>query len=61
VCAQAHELKPGGNIDIHVGADHPFAIGKASGARDLVARMRKYRGRLLADFRFDRLDASEQR
>jgi len=29
--------------------------------RELLARLRKYRGRLPADFKFDRLDANERR
>ena len=30
-------------------------------ARDILARLRKYRGRLPADFTFDRLEANERR
>jgi antitoxin MazE len=30
------------------------------GARELLARLRKFRGRLPADFRFDRLEAHER-
>ena len=37
-----------------------FAIEKAPGARELLARLRKYRGRLPADFKFDRLEANER-
>jgi antitoxin MazE len=55
------DLKPGDNIDIHVTGDRSFAIAKAPGSRDLLARVRKYRGRLPADFKFDRLEANEQR
>jgi antitoxin MazE len=55
------DLKPGDNIDIHVTGDRSFAIAKAPGTRDLLARVRKYRGRLPADFKFDRLEANEQR
>ena len=34
---------------------------KAPGARDLLARIRKYRGRLPSDFKFDRAQANERR
>ena len=51
----------GDNIDIHVTGDRAFAVEKAPGARELLARLRKYRGRLPADFKFDRLDANERR
>lgn len=37
-----------------VKGDRSFAIEKAPGARDLLARIRKYRGRLPADLEFDR-------
>jgi antitoxin MazE len=55
-----HDLKPGDNIDIHVQGERAFAIEKAPGARELLARLRKYRGRLPADFKFDRLEANER-
>ncbi len=57
---EALDLKPGDDIEIHVGGDRSFAVEKAPSARELLARLRKYRGRLPADFRFDRLDASER-
>jgi antitoxin MazE len=58
---EALDLKPGDNIDIHVVGDRTFAIEKAPGARELLARLRKYRGRLPADFKFDRDGAHERR
>jgi antitoxin MazE len=33
---------------------------RAPGRRDILARLRKYRGRLPADFKFDRRDANER-
>ena len=36
---EALDLKPGDNIDIHVRGDRSFAIEKAPGARDLLARL----------------------
>lgn len=57
---EALDLKPGDNIEIHVRGDRSFAIDKAAGARDLLARIRKYRGRLPADFKFDRAQAHER-
>lgn len=57
---EALDLKPGDNIDIHVGGDRAFVVEKTPGARELLARLRKYRGRLPADFKFDRLDANER-
>jgi antitoxin MazE len=57
---EALDLKSGDHIDIHVMGTRSFAIEKASGAHDLLARLRKHRGRLPADFKFDRLDANER-
>lgn len=57
---EALDLKPGDNIDIHVGGERTFVVEKTPGARELLARLRKYRGRLPADFKFDRLDANER-
>ncbi len=58
---EALDLKPGDNIEIHVQGDRAFGIEKAPGARELLARLRKYRGRLPTDFKFDRLEANERR
>jgi antitoxin MazE len=38
-----------------------FRVKKAPGARELLARLRKYRGRLPADFKFDRIEANDRR
>lgn len=58
---EALDLKPGDNIEIHVEGARSFAIAKAPGARELLATLRKYRGRLPSDFKFDRLDANARR
>jgi antitoxin MazE len=58
---KALHLKEGDDIEIHVAGAHAFAVKKAAGARELLARLRKYRGRLPADFKFDRIEANERR
>ena len=58
---EALDLKPGDNIDIHVHGDRAFAVEKAPAVRDLLARIRQYRGRLPADFKFDRGKVNERR
>ena len=58
---EALDLKPGDNIEIRVRGDRSFEIEKAPGARDLLARLRKYRGRLPSDFKFDRVESNERR
>jgi len=58
---EALELKEGDNIEVHAAGKRTFEIQKIPGARELLARLRKYRGRLPRDFKFDRLQANERR
>jgi antitoxin MazE len=58
---EALDLKAGDSIDIHVRGDRSFAVAKAPGARELLAKLRKYRGRLPADFKLDRARANERK
>ena len=57
---EALGLKEGDDIEIQVAGRGAFEIKKKPGARELLARLRKYRGRLPADFRFDRLEANQR-
>ncbi len=54
----ALELKAGDRIDIHVHGSRTFSVKKVPGARELLMQLRKYRGRLPDDFKFDRDDAN---
>jgi antitoxin MazE len=58
---EALGLKEGDDIEIQVAEARLFEVRKTPGARELLARLRKYRGRLPADFKFDRLEANERR
>jgi antitoxin MazE len=58
---EALQLKEGDNIEVHAAGKRAFEIQKTPGARELLARLRKYRGRLPRDFKFDRLQANERR
>ena len=49
------------DIEIAVAGARRFEVKKAPDLRELLARLRKYRGRLPADFKFDRLDANGRR
>jgi len=57
---EALDLKEGDDIEIQVAGARAFEIAKTPDARDLLAQLRKYRGRLPADFKFDRLEAHER-
>jgi antitoxin MazE len=52
-------LKEGDDIEIQVAGRGAFEIVKKPGSREVLARLRKFRGRLPADFRFDRLEANQ--
>lgn len=58
---EALSLREGDDIEIEVAGARTFEIRKKPEARELLARLRKYRGRLPADFKFDRLEANERR
>jgi antitoxin MazE len=57
----ALELKEGEDIEIHVVGRRSIEITKKAAARTLLARLRKFRGRLPKGFKFDRLEAHERR
>jgi antitoxin MazE len=53
-------LKEGDAIEIEVVGPRSLEIAKPPAPRELLARLRKYRGRLPAGFKFDRLEAHER-
>jgi antitoxin MazE len=57
---EALELKEGDQIEIQVVDARRFEIARAPDRRQLLQRLRQYRGRLPAGFRFDRLEANER-
>jgi antitoxin MazE len=57
---EALGLKEGDHIEIHALGSAVIEVGKAPDRRALLARLRKYRGLLPKDFKFDRLEANER-
>jgi antitoxin MazE len=57
---EALRLKEGDTLAIQVSGARVLEISKAPAPRELLARLRKYRGRLPPGFRFDRLEAHER-
>jgi antitoxin MazE len=47
-------LKEGDEIELKPVAEHAFEVTKASGRIDLLHGLRKYRGSLPADYKFNR-------
>lgn len=54
-------LKEGDEIVVHAVGKRALEIEKAPGKRELLARLRRFRGRLPNDFKFDRLEANARR
>jgi antitoxin MazE len=57
----ALKLKDGDQIKIQVMGARTLEVEKKPAPRELLRRLRKLRGRLPADFKFDRLEANERR
>jgi antitoxin MazE len=57
---EALQLREGEHVEVHVVGRRTVEIARQPTPRDLLARLRKFRGRLPADFRFDRLEANER-
>ena len=57
---EALELKEGDDIDIQITGARAFEVEKRPGTEELLQRLRKFRGRMPADFKFDRLEAHER-
>jgi antitoxin MazE len=50
-------LKEGDDIEITVASDDNFVVRRSPSNREILERLRKYRGLIPADFKFDRLEA----
>lgn len=57
---EALGLEAGDDVEIHVEGVRSFGVRKAPAPGELLARLRKLRGRLPAGFKFDRLEANER-
>jgi antitoxin MazE len=55
---EALALKEGDDVEIHVAGVREFAVARKPGREDLLTRLRTFRGRLPADFKFDRDEAN---
>jgi antitoxin MazE len=51
----------GDDVTLHAAGKRTLEIEKTPGAKELLARLRRFRGRLPKDFKFDRLEANERR
>jgi antitoxin MazE len=58
---EALQLKEGDDVEIHVAGERVFELEKTPSSQELLARLKKFRGKLPEGFRFDRLEANEER
>ncbi len=56
----ALNLKEGDDIEIQVVGRGAFQIARKPGTHEPLTSLRKFRGRMPADFRFDRLQADKR-
>jgi antitoxin MazE len=57
---QALDLKEGEEVELHLVGHRSFEVIKKPSAAELLARLQQFRGRLPADFHFDRIQANER-
>jgi len=57
---EALGLKAGDQVEIQVAGERALEIERSPAPRELLERLRRYRGRLPTGFRFDRLEANER-
>lgn len=55
---QALDLKEGDDVTIDVADARHVKLARKPGTAELLERLKKYEGRLPADFKFDRLEAN---
>ena len=55
---EALKLREGDEIEVHVADARELAVARKPGREELLARLRAFRGRLPADFKFDRDEAN---
>ncbi|QFZ91264.2 AbrB/MazE/SpoVT family DNA-binding domain-containing protein [Synechococcus elongatus] len=57
---EALDLKEGEEIELHLEDSRSFAVRKKPTPTELLTRLRSLRGRLPADFHFDRFEANSR-
>lgn len=57
---EALNIKEGDDIEVDVAGRRRLDVARKPDVRVLLARLRKYRGQIPADFKFDRLEANER-
>jgi len=58
---EALGLKEGDDVTLHALGKRALEVERSPSNRQLLERLRRFRGRLPADFKFDRLEANARR
>ncbi len=58
VIVEIMALKEGDELDVRVVGADAIEVERTKGLEDMLARLRKYRGLVPKDFKFDRLEAN---
>ncbi|HSP19327.1 MAG TPA: AbrB/MazE/SpoVT family DNA-binding domain-containing protein, partial [Myxococcaceae bacterium] len=58
--AEALQLAEGDEVEIQVAGARSLEVSRKPTNRELLGRLRKFRGRLPSDFKFDRLETNER-
>lgn len=58
---EALGLREGDDVVLHAVGEKTMIVEKTPSTKQLLARLRKFRGRLPKDFKFDRLEVHEPR
>lgn len=57
---EALNLREGDDIEIRIAGERAFAVARKQTVEDRLKLLRRFRGRLPADFEFDRDEANER-
>ncbi|MDP1932968.1 MAG: AbrB/MazE/SpoVT family DNA-binding domain-containing protein [Gammaproteobacteria bacterium] len=57
---EALELKEGDHIEVLVSGERVFEVSRKPGTEELLARLRRFRGMLPEDFKFNRDEANDR-
>ena len=60
IVVEALELKEGDEIEVRVSGAGDIDVGRKPTTEELLKRLRKFRGRMPPDFKFDRQEANER-
>ena len=58
IVVEALKLREGDEIEIYIADGRKFGVTRKPGRNELLKRLRTFRGRLPADFKFDRDEAN---